>query len=524
MSRWIPIGSIIRVLSRQQPHKQAVADLTRSLTFQEWNERCNRLANALLDLGLVKGDRVAFLAHNRLEWMEYYGATAKAGLVCVPLMFRLAPREYQYILENSGAKAFLVDSEFLAGAESVRGELPAIEHWIHVGGRATPTAYVGYEEMMARGSPEEPTVNVHHQDIWTITYTSGTTGRPKGAVRTHESYVAFFLTNIAAMGFSTRDRGLLVMPLCHVNSIYYGFSLLYCGATALVYSMASFDPAHLLQTLQAMTVTFTSLVPTHYIMILGLPDHVKSRYDVACVRKLLCSSAPARRDTKLQILEFFDKSELYEAYGSTEAGKVTLLTPDMQFEKLGSIGREIPGTDLIKLLDENRQEVAVREVGELFSRTPSCFREYWNLPEETKSSFHGEWFSAGDMAYRDEDGYYYLVDRKKNMIITGGENVYPSEVENAVGAHPAVKDVAVVGVPDAQWGERVTAVVVLHDDRTPSPELAAEIQEFCKAKIAGYKRPRDVEFIQDGEMPRTGTGKILHRELRERYGHWAETR
>jgi acyl-CoA synthetase (AMP-forming)/AMP-acid ligase II len=288
--------------------------------------------------------------------------------------------------------------------------------------------------------------------------------------------------------------------------------------------MASFDPAHLLQTLQAMTVTFTSLVPTHYIMILGLPDHVKSRYDVACVRKLLCSSAPARRDTKLQILEFFDKSELYEAYGSTEAGKVTLLTPDMQFEKLGSIGREIPGTDLIKLLDENRQEVAVREVGELFSRTPSCFREYWNLPEETKSSFHGEWFSAGDMAYRDEDGYYHLVDRKKNMIITGGEHVYPSEVENAVGAHPAVKDVAVVGVPDAQWGERVTAVVVLHDDRTPSPELAAEIQEFCKAKIAGYKRPRDVEFIQDGEMPRTGTGKILHRELRERYGHWAETR
>ncbi|MDW7711092.1 MAG: AMP-binding protein [Deferrisomatales bacterium] len=521
MSGWIPLGNIIRVLATQEPGKEAVADLSRSLTFQEWNERCNRLANALLDLGLEKGDKVAFIAHNCVEWMEYYGATAKAGLVCVPVMFRLAPGEYEYIIDNSEAKAFLVADEFVTGADSVRSNLPAVAHWIHVGGGPVPEGYVGYEELMARGSVEEPSVQVRPEDVWTITYTSGTTGKPKGAVRTHEAYVAFFLTNFIAMSFSRHDRGLLVMPMCHVNSIYYGFTLLYGGATALVYSVASFDPVHFLKTLQDFRVSFTSLVPTHYIMILDLPEDVKAGFDVSSVHKLLCSSAPVRRETKLAILDYFSQSKLYEAYGSTEAGKVTILLPEMQLEKPTSIGREIPGTDLIKILDEERNEVPVGVPGELFSRTPSCFKEYWKLPEETKAAFHGEWFSAGDMAYRDADGYYYLVDRKKNMIITGGENVYPSEVENVIGAHPGVKDVAVIGVPDEKWGERVTAFVVPRAEYQGRPELAREIQEFCKGKIAGYKRPKEVTLIRDEEMPRTPTGKILHRELRDRHGHWA---
>ncbi|PLX43238.1 MAG: long-chain fatty acid--CoA ligase [Deltaproteobacteria bacterium] len=518
MSGWIPVGNIIKVLAHQDPEKEAVADLSRTLTFREWNERCNRFANALLDLGLKKGDRVAFIAHNSLEWMEFYGATAKAGLIAVPIMFRLAPKEYQYILENSETAAFLVADDFIEGAESIRKQLPGVSNWIHVGGGATPDGYMAYEALMEKGSSEEPPVEVNPDDVWTITYTSGTTGRPKGAVRTHEAYVAFFLTNFITMGFSRGDRGLFVMPMCHVNSIYYGFTLLYCGASSLVYSVASFDPTHFLKTLQDFKVSFTSLVPTHYIMILDLPEEVKNSFDVSTVEKLLCSSAPVRKETKMEILEFFEKSKLYEAYGSTEAGKVTVLPPEMQLIKPGSIGREIPGTELIKILDEERNELPVGEPGELFSRTPSCFKEYWKLPEETKAAFHGEWFSAGDIAYKDEDGYYYLVDRKKNMIITGGENVYPTEVEKAVGEHPCVKDVAVVGLPDDKWGERVSAFIILRGGYEPSEELSKEIQTFLKDKIAGFKRPKEVIFISDEEMPRTATGKILHRELRNRYG------
>jgi len=522
MSRWLPVGDVIRTMALKYPDKEGAADLFRSLTFKEWDERCNRLANALLDLGLKKGDRLAFIAYNCLEWMEVYGASAKNGLICVPVMFRLAPVEYHYILENSEAKAFIVAQEFVEGADSIRDQTPGVEHWIFLGQGPVPKGYVGYEELMDRGSPQDCPVEVGHEDIWTIMYTSGTTGKPKGVVRTHESYIAFYLTNIVAKEFNKRDRGLLVMPMCHINSIYYSFTFTYCGATAVVYNSVSFDPEHLLKTLAEKKITFTSLVPTHYIMILGLPDEAKSKYDVSCVRKLLCSSAPARRDTKLGILDFFKNSELYEAYGSTEAGLVTLLYPEEQFDKLGSIGKEIPGTDMIKLLDDERNQVQPGEVGELFSRTPACFSYYWKLPEETAAAFEGEWFSAGDMARQDEDGYYYLVDRKKNMIITGGENVYPSEVENVVGGHQAVRDVAVIGVPDEKWGERVVAVVVLHDDFNPSPELAEEIREFCQGKVAGYKRPKQVEFIPDEEMPRTATGKILHRELRPRFGYWAK--
>jgi len=341
-------------------------------------------------------------------------------------------------------------------------------------------------------------------------------------VRTHESFAGKYWTNIAAMGYDRDDRSLLVMPMCHINSIFYSFVFTCLGATCVVYNSVSFDPEHLLKALSEKKITFTSLVPTHYIMILALPEEVRSKYNVDCVKKLLISSAPARGDTKRAVMKHFPNSQLYEAYGSTEAGLVTLLLPHEQFSKVGSIGREIPGTDILKLLDENGNEVPVGQVGELYSRGPAMFKEYWQMPAETKAAFRGEFFTASDMAYKDADGYYYLVDRKKNMIITGGENVFPSEVEACLAGHAAVKDVAVIGVPDVKWGEAVTAVVILHKGYEPTEELAEEIRAYTKGRIAGFKRPKKVEFISEQEMPRTGTGKILHRLLRERYGHWVE--
>jgi acyl-CoA synthetase (AMP-forming)/AMP-acid ligase II len=345
-------------------------------------------------------------------------------------------------------------------------------------------------------------------------YTSGTTGRPKGAVRSHQSYALFYLMNAVEFGFGRDDVGLAVMPLCHVNSVFYGFVFTYLGASVCVYDRRSFDPEHLLGVLADEHVTFTSLVPTHYVMMLGLSAAVRGRHDLGRVGKLLISSAPARRDTKLGIMECFSNSRLFEAYGSTEAGLVTLLRPEQQFDKLGSIGREIVGTGRLRLLDADGEEVPEGEVGELFARTPTAFDGYWNQPEATARAFRDGYCTAGDMARRDHDGFYTLVDRKSNVIITGGEKVYPSEVEQALGSHPHVRDVAVIGVPDAKWGEAVTAVVVPKPGCTP---LASAIMDHARKQLAGYKCPRAVSFIRDEEMPRTATGKILHRALRDRF-------
>jgi acyl-CoA synthetase (AMP-forming)/AMP-acid ligase II len=256
-------------------------------------------------------------------------------------------------------------------------------------------------------------------------------------------------------------------------------------------------------------------------MMLALSDEIKKKYDLTTIKKLLISSAPARRDTKLGILKMFPNSKLDEAYGSTEAGCVTILKPEEQLTKLGSCGREIIGTDLLKLFDEEGKLITEpNKVGEVYSRSPQLFTAYWKDPEKTAAAFRDDgYFSAGDMGYKDEEGYLFLVDRKANMIISGGENIFPSEVENCVGSYEKVKDVAVIGIPHEKWGETLMAVIVLHEGQTATPD---EISAFCKGKIAGFKVPKNVVFIKDEEMPRTGNGKILHRVLREKYGMWKD--
>jgi acyl-CoA synthetase (AMP-forming)/AMP-acid ligase II len=301
--------------------------------------------------------------------------------------------------------------------------------------------------------------------------------------------------------------------MCHANSLFFAFAFAYCGAANCVYDRKSFDPEHLLKTLAEEHCTFTSLVPTHYIMMLGLPEATKRKFDVHRVSKLLISSAPARRESKLAIMEHFRNSSLFEMYGSTEAGWATILRPDEQLTRLGSIGRELTGSGRLRLLADDGAEVSDGQVGEIYTRTPYAFSGYWKLPDKTAEAFRGEYCTVGDMARRDADGYYHLVDRKKNMIISGGENVYPSEVESLLASHPKVKDVAVIGVPHEKWGESVHAVIILHDGAGAAED---EILEWCKDKVAGYKRPRSASFITEAEMPRTATGKILHRVLRER--------
>jgi fatty-acyl-CoA synthase len=513
MSHLLSISDAIATHARLQPGKVGTHDSRRSLTFAQWNERATRLAAGLLGLGLTKGDRVVLLAYNCVEWMEIYVALARAGLVAVPVNFRLLGAEIAYIASHSEARAIIAQDDLCDRVQAIRAEL-AIEprRWIHFGG-GTPSGWQGYEALIEDAPTHATAPEVRPQDPFALMYTSGTTGRPKGAIRNHEGNALLAFATALEFEFSRDDTGLLVMPLCHANSLYFALTFIYLGATVVVDDRKSFEPEGLLATLANEKITFTSLVPTHYIMMLALPETVKARHDVGAVGKLLISSAPARKETKLAILAHFANSRLFELYGATEIGWATLLRPEDQIGKLGSVGREWIGSGAIRILDTDGQEVPDGEVGELFSRTSYVFDGYWKNPEKTAEAFRGEWCSVGDMARRGEDGYIYLVDRKSNMIISGGENIYPSEVEGVLGAHPKVRDVAVIGVPDAKWGEAVQAVIVLHEQQQASE---AEILDWCRDRLAGYKRPRAIRFIAETEMPRTATGKIVHRTLRNR--------
>lgn len=514
MRELLTVGQMLEVHARLHGARLGARDLERELTFASWNARARRLANALLGLGLAKGDRVAVLAYNCLEWAELYAATAKAGLVIVPINFRLVAEEIRYILDHAEAAALVVQDELMGAVEPILPELSIPEsRWILFGKGRVPAGFRAYEDLVASGADREPEVVVGIEDPWTLMYTSGTTGRPKGVLKSHRAGVLLSLVTEIELALHRRDTALLVMPMCHANSLNFFTSFAYCGGATYVYSRKSFDPEHCLRTLAEGGATFTSLVPTQYVMLLDVPASARAGLDLRGVKKLMISSAPARAETKLATMELFANAGLFELYGSSEAGWVTMLHPEEQLAKLGTVGRECVGTAPIKLLDEARREVPDGEVGELFSCTPYTFDRYWRAPEKTAEAFHGTWCSVGDMARRGPDGYIVLVDRKSNMIISGGENIYPAEVEAVLARHPAVRDVAVVGLPDPLWGERVHAVLVLEPGATLDER---EFLEWARPQLAGYKRPRSVSVVAEADMPRTATGKIQHRILRDR--------
>ncbi|OPY75072.1 MAG: Long-chain-fatty-acid--CoA ligase FadD13 [Syntrophorhabdus sp. PtaU1.Bin153] len=480
---------------------------------------------------MKKGDRFAVLAYNCVEWMEIYAAAAKGGFICVPLMFRLAPVEMEYNINHSECKVFIVQGgvdgadgkEFpwIKQVTEMKKNLPTVEKYISFAiDNPHYDGFVSYEDALAKASPEEPATVVTDADPWVIMYTGGTTGKPKGVVKTHASLFAQYFIMIFDHQFNfddtkapaRRDTKLGILKMFPNSQLYEAYGSTEAGIVTVLKPheqmtklgsigrevvgsdvIRLYDEEGNLITNAEHKVTFTSLVPTHYIMMLALPDEVKAKYDVTGVKKLLCSS--------LLVMPCCHVNSLFYSFVATWVGGTVMAYNMVSFNP----------EDLIKTLPN--------VVGELYSRSPMLFEEYWKDPEKTAAAMKGEYFSAGDMAFIDEDGYYTLVDRKANMIISGGENVFPSEVENCVGGHPKVKDVAVIGVPHEKWGEQVTAVIVLHEGQTATPE---EISSYCKGKIAGFKVPKNIIFIKDEEMPRSGAGKILHRMLREQYGKWSD--
>ncbi|MFX1502668.1 MAG: AMP-binding protein [Promethearchaeota archaeon] len=519
---WLNIGEIVNVNANKYPEKLALKDIRRQLTFKQLNERTNKLANGILKNGIKKGDKVAILSNNRIEFMELYIAAAKGGFIIVPLNFRLHPDDISFIINNSDAKWLFVESRFQEATEKIweRAEELGFENVQRVLISDKPAeGWKLFEDILRIGENSYPSVKVNPEDTWVILYTSGTTGKPKGVIRSHRSYIAFFLINEAEFSFTHQDYGMILMPLSHVNSTFYSFVFTYLGAPVYIHIEYKFEPEKVLKIIADEKITFTSMIPTHYNLILSLPEEVKQKYDLSSVKSLLTSSAPATKQMKLDVMELFKKTKLFEAYGSTEAGLVTLLRPEDQMKKLGSIGKECIGSDRLKILDEDGNEVPVGEIGELYSRGPQMFDKYYKLPEKTNDSFKGDYFSAGDMGKKDEDGFYYLVDRKANMIISGGEHVYPSEVEEVVISHPSVVECAVVGLQDYKWGESVTAVCVLNKEvATPdSDAFNKDMHQYCEDKLARFKIPKKFLCISSDEMPRTGSGKVIHRRLRERF-------
>ncbi|HEY3057922.1 MAG TPA: AMP-binding protein [Chloroflexota bacterium] len=502
MTRQINIADGLRVSAFRSPAKTAVIQADHALTFRELDRRANQVANALLGLGFAPGDRVGILLANVPEYVELYFGLARAGLVAVPMSFRLVGPEIAFQLNDSGARMVIYANDYDAQVEAARAEAHGVERWLAVG--------EPYEQLLAAAADSPPSVVVDEHQPFFIGYTSGTTGLPKGAVVSHRSRSLTFFGMAEEYGcYSAEDVGLATAPLYHGAGMAFALATVYFGGT--ISLLKAFQPEELLRRIAHERITNAFMVPTMFQAVFGLPEPTRRQYDLSGFSTWMSNAAPLAQATKELIVAEWPHTRLFEIYGSTEGGIVTSLRPQDQLRKVQCVGQPFPMTD-IKLLDGEGVEVPVGEVGELFSRSPYLFDGYHGQSAATLESFHGEFFSAGDLAVRDDENHFYIVDRKKDMILSGGINVYPREVEEVLFRHPNVADVAVIGVPDAYWGESVTAVVVARPGLSVTDQ---DVVAFCEGKLASFKHPRSVVFAD--QLPRNAAGKVLKRVLRETY-------
>ncbi len=493
------------------PDKEALVEYradggVRRMTWGELDATINRVAHALAQRGVRGGGRVALMLPNGSEFLIAQQALARLGSTAVQIGYRLKAGEIAYILENARPVATVVHGEFLPAMRAAREQVAAADPMIVVDARGA-TDGDDWDRALAAGSPDRPPRVTSGDGGGVIVYTSGTTGKPKGAARAwRKTGLDSVADLIYQVGMTADDRHLVTCPLYHSAAPAFVAIMMALGATIVLQN--HFDPEACLQIIERERVTCTLMVPTMFIRLCALPAETLAKYDTHSLRWVMSGAAPLTTEAARRFMDQFGPI-LWNFYGSTETGLVTLAGPGDHVTRPGTIGKKMRGNE-IRLLDEQGHEVRAGQVGELYARNSTLISGYHGNEQATKDSQRDGFFSVGDVARVDSAGYYYLESRKHDMVISGGVNIYPREIEDHLSTHPAILEAAVIGVPDPEWGETLRAFVVLRPGQSASER---DVIDYCRAELADFKRPRKVTFL--AELPRNPTGKILKRELRE---------
>jgi acyl-CoA synthetase (AMP-forming)/AMP-acid ligase II len=510
------LGTFANIIYRNAllyPQQEAFVYGKTRITFSEFNSRANKIIRALQRMGVKKGDVVGILSWNCLQEAEVLGAALKAGFISSPFNPRLKSDEIIRIVDYSEASTLFVGAELLEMADSLRPRLGRVKNFICLEGSASDMT--SHDELLASESGEEPDADVHEDDPVGIIYTSGTTGLPRGALYTSRGFMEDTKNLLWDLGLESGQRHLQITPLFHAAGYAFFRTFLYASGCNVIHKF--FDPAAALKAIQEEKVGYMLFVPTQLAAMLNVPDVQK--YDTRSLKFMWYGASAMPVELLKRGIEVFGHV-FGQGYGQSESGPGAshlskedhnvVGLPQKEQKRLSSIGRPDISVHLRIVADQDK-DLGPGEVGEIIVRSKQIMQEYWRRPEDTKANIVGGWLHTGDMGYYDEKGYVYIVDRKKEMIISGGEHIYPREVEEVFCRHPAVADVAVIGLPDPYWVERAHAVIVLKAGASATP---TELIDFCRQNIAGYKVPKTIEFAED--LPRNAAGKVLKRVLKER--------
>jgi len=516
LSRY-PLGTFADIIYRNAilyPEAEAFSWGTEKVTFRQFNERTNALVHGLHALGIKKGDVIGILSWNRLAYPEVFGAAMKGGFILAHFSPRLKAEELLRLIDDAQAAALFFGPEFRESVDQIRLHSETTRTFVDFD-RPGKDA-VGYSDLLEGHPVEEPDMQVQKDDPLVIFYTSGTTGTPRGAVYTHEQKLQNTQIKALDLGLQYGDRHLVVLPMFHIGGDSHIWPFFLTGGCNVIMAQASFDPEAALQTVGDERITDIHIVPTQLISLLNLPDVHK--FDLSSLKRVWYAASPMPVEVLKKGLSVFGPL-FFQGYGQTESGPHTTvlnqaahraaLHSDDGMKALASCGQPCLGVHM-RIVDESDNDLLPGEIGEIIVQSDRIMSAYWRRPEETAAAVKDGWLRTGDLGYYDEKGFVYIADRKKDMIVSGGENVYPKEVEEVLYRHPAVAEAAVIGVPDPYWVERVHAVVVLRGGTTAAEK---EIISFCREQMAAYKAPKSVEFVS--ELPKSPQGKILKRELRK---------
>lgn len=498
----------MRLAVQADPDRPAIRFNGQTLTYGQFDAWSNRIAHALRAFGLAKGDRLGVMLPNSPLYLAVAAAAAKSGIVLITLNYRFTGAEIAYHLGDAEAAAIVFDAIYRRAVSDARRELPSVRCIVHGN---TQDGEVGLEALSTGQPVTAWDADVREADTLLLQYTSGTTGRPKGAVITHRNRSLAFLHWPLIYGIGPDDVLLHTGPFHH--SAPFGMSMCQLCLGGCVIIMPTFRPDVALSLIEQEHVSWAFMVPTMLMQMIEFTAQGGVRRDLSSLKRLLSGGSALPTVVKEGAMEIFPHADLYEFYGATEAGSITVLRPQDQRRKTRCVGKPVFGSEVM-LLDARREPVALGEVGEIFIRTPSLFDGYYNAPEKTEQAFHAGWCTLGDLGRQDEEGYLYIVDRVKDVIKSGGVNVYPSEIEEVLLMHPDVMEAAVIGVPHPRWGEAVHAIVVTRSAAALTQDAMAR---HCAGYLAGYKVPKSVETR--AELPHSPAGKILKRSLRDPF--WA---